>query len=106
LLYLSLSGKDTVVKDNTIIAGNSATSSSQCIVVGADNATIADNMLTTGTAKHEALSGGKTSSGSVAIRISAANVKAEITNNTITSNKGTSNTTRNVAFAVDGNSAS
>lgn len=83
-IAVSLSGKDTVVKDNTIIAGNSATSSSQCIVVGADNATIADNMLTTGTAKHDALSDGKTSSGSVAIRISAAKVKAEITNNTIT----------------------
>ena len=105
-----LSGKDAVVKGNTITAGNSATSSSQCIVVGAaTNATIADNILTTGTAKADVLDGedaGKTSSGSVAIRISAANVKAEITNNTITSNKGASDTTRNVAFAVDGVSAS
>ncbi|MDE2546531.1 MAG: InlB B-repeat-containing protein [Methanocorpusculum sp.] len=105
-----LSGKDAVVKGNTITAGNSATSSSQCIVVGATNATIADNRLTTGTAKADPRTDtghvGETSSGSVAIRISAASVKAEITNNTITSNKGESDTTRNVAFAVDGSSVS
>ena len=70
------------ISDNTIQAGNSATSSSQCVVVNGDGVTVSGNTLTTGESAEK-------TSGSVGIRLSSgASGTTFITNNRITSTEG------------------
>ena len=86
------------VSNNTIQAGNSDTSSSQCVVVSGSDVTVSDNTLTTG--KSAAERDGKRTSGSVGIRLSSgASGTTIITDNTITSKLGAG---LNNGIAADG----
>ncbi len=76
-----------IVSGNTILAGNSDTSSSQCVVVSGSDVTVSGNTLTTG--KSAAERDGKRTSGSVGIRLSSgASETTTITGNTIISTQG------------------
>ena len=80
------------ISDNTIQAGNSATSSSQCVVVNGDDVTVSGNTLTTG----KSVQG---TSGSVGIRLSGVSTTTTIADNHITSTKGAG---LNNGIAADG----
>ena len=72
---------------NTILAGNSEKSSSQCVVVSGSGVTVSGNTLTTGESAAERDE--KRTSGSVGIRLSSgASGTTFITNNRITSTEG------------------
>lgn len=91
--------EDGTISRNTILAGNSDTSSSQCVVVNGDGVTVSGNTLTTGksAAKTEE---GKRTSGSVGIRLSSgASGITTITDNRITSQQ---EGTMNNGIAADG----
>ena len=87
-----------IVSGNEIQAGNSETSSSQCVVVSGSGVTVSDNTLTTGESVAER--DGKRTSGSVGIRLSSgASATTTITNNHITSTQGAG---LNNGIAADG----
>ncbi|MDV0441422.1 InlB B-repeat-containing protein [Methanorbis furvi] len=97
-----LNGADSVVSGTEIFNGNSTTSSSQCIVVSGNNATITNNKLTPGTALKGLKKDGKTSSGSVAVRLTGdTSEKLTVTNNVITSTWSKDETTRNSGVSLD-----
>ena len=76
-----------IVSGNTIQAGNSDTSSSQCVVVSGSGVTVSGNTLTTG--KSAAERDGKRTSGSVGIRLSSgASETTTISDNRIISTQG------------------
>ena len=81
------------ISGNTIQAGNSETSSSQCVVVSGSGVTVSGNTLTTGKSAQE-------TSGSVGIRLSSgASEATTITGNHITSQQ---EGTMNNGIAADG----
>ncbi|HJK67783.1 MAG TPA: InlB B-repeat-containing protein, partial [Methanocorpusculum sp.] len=85
--------EDGTISRNTILAGNSDTSSSQCVVVNGDGVTVSGNTLTTGESA-------KGTSGSVGIRLSSgASGTTIIDGNTITSMQGAG---LNNGIAADG----
>ena len=95
---IAVSVKKGEISRNTILAGNSEKSSSQCVVVSGSGVTVSDNTLTTG--KSAAERDGKRTSGSVGIRLSSeASGTTTITGNTITSQQ---EGTMNNGIAADG----
>ena len=91
-----------IVSGNTIQAGNSDTSSSQCVVVSGSDVTVSGNTLTTG--KSAAEREGKRTSGSVGIRLSSgASGTTIIDGNTITSMQGAGLNNGIAADGVSGN---
>lgn len=90
------------ISGNEILAGNSETSSSQCVVVSGSDVTVSGNTLTTG--KSAAEWEGKQTSGSVGIRLSSgASETTTITNNHITSTQGAGLNNGIAADGVSGN---
>ncbi|HJK54252.1 MAG TPA: hypothetical protein O0X06_03430, partial [Methanocorpusculum sp.] len=75
---IAVSVKKGDISRNTIQAGNSEKSSSQCVVVNGDGVTVSGNTLTTGKSAEG-------TSGSVGIRLSGVSTTTIITNNHITS---------------------
>ncbi|HJK49946.1 MAG TPA: InlB B-repeat-containing protein, partial [Methanocorpusculum sp.] len=96
---IAVSVENGEISGNTIRAGNSATSSSQCVVVSGNGVTVSGNALTTGKSAAETEEGKRTS-GSVGIRLSSeASGTTTIINNHITSTQGAG---LNNGIAADG----
>ena len=93
---IAVSVENGKISGNTILAGNSATSSSQCVVVSGSGVTVSGNTLTTGESA-------KGTSGSVGIRLFGASATTTITNNHITSTKGAGLNNGIAADGVSGN---
>ena len=89
---IAVSVENGEISGNTIRAGNSATSSSQCVVVSGSGVTVSGNTLTTGQSAEE-------TSGSVGIRLFGASGTTNIINNRITSTQGAG---LNNGIAADG----
>ena len=94
---IAVSVKKGEISDNTILAGNSEKSSSQCVVVSGNGVTVSDNTLTTGESAAEREE--KRTSGSVGIRLFGALDSTTIADNHITSTKGAG---LNNGIAADG----